>query len=179
MTRRPFLKLERERASCSDQSYDSHPQVGEAVFSPPLRLHCAKARSSELPLKSAWFLALAVACGGMPAKPIAYYACTPGTGTTSVAGRWAGGEFTLELIGTADQLCGSGSLGPTTRLTLAGISGTQARLRWDTICVLESVLGWQPDCPLKQIVNTYYYDVMVMGPDTIQLNGGLTLYRQK
>jgi hypothetical protein len=150
------------------------------LFSRRLCASTARKRGlRELPLKSAWFLALAVACGGMPAKPIAYYACTPGTGTTSVAGRWAGGEFTLELIGTADQLCGSGSLGPTTRLTLAGISGTQARLRWDTICVLESVLGWQPDCSLKQIVNTYYYDVMVMGPDTIQLNGGLTLYRQK
>jgi hypothetical protein len=37
----------------------------------------------------------------------------------------------------------------------------------------------EPDCSLKQIVDTYHYDVVVMGPDTIQLNGGLTLYRQK
>src|SRR5258708_3378971 len=88
----------------------------------------------EPPLQSAWFLALAVACGGTPAKTITYYSCTPGTGTASVlGGRWAGAgsdPFTLELIGTADQLCGSGSLGPSTRRSQAGISGTQAPLRW-------------------------------------------------
>jgi hypothetical protein len=107
----------------------------------------------------------------------------PCAGTASVlAGRRASAgsdPFTLELIGTADQLCGSGSLGPAARQSLAGISGTKARLRWDTICTVVGPYGWQPDCSLKKIVDTYYYDVVVMGPDTIQLNGGLTLYRQK
>lgn len=132
-------------------------------------------------MKRALLLCLALACGSQAPQ---HYQCTPGSGTpSSLSGQWSDnkfgyyGEFTLHLYGTPDHLCGSGRLGPPTRETRAGLSGTEKRLRWDAVCTLESYLGWQPPCELNQIVDTTWYDVVQIDGNTIQLNNTGRLYR--
>ena len=132
-------------------------------------------------------LLLYVAACGSATSPIDHYHCTPGSGAQSVlSGTWRPlnsmnvySEFSMVLQGTPGQLCGFGTLGPATRQSRAGLSGTEKRIRWDTVCTLAGPNGWQPDCSLNQIVDTIWWDAVQIDGDTIQLNNAFTLYRQK
>jgi hypothetical protein len=124
---------------------------------------------------------LALACGGSkPAAPAPSptYQCTPGTGTASVlSGLWQTSDSvysrqaSLELHGDATALCGwMTEIDNLSRGDQSGISGTDSRLRLDTVCGLAGPFGWQPSCAKAEIQSTWFCDVALDG-GTLSLSG--------